>query len=232
MRCLSSLPSALSVSVLLWTTCALADPPSAPSPAKGWELSESTTALLDVLAGDSDLCGSPTNTADADPCAQAAFDELVRRAPVAELVRQAKESSSVPATVWAVRILAALKRPDSERQIENLALGPPDVASFEATMHFARSCSHRHLARLRAQWGQYDVPSFAWAEAVGEFGRCKYYPATPELVRSINAASLNVVDAACTSLREMYPNGPDCSPDEESVAAWKHWLRSSTKRHK
>jgi hypothetical protein len=55
----------------------------------------------------------------------------------------------------------------------------------------------------------FSVSSAQFAETASLFGKCRYRPSIPYLVKiGLNAASLNLVDAADQSLRRFYPNSP------------------------
>jgi hypothetical protein len=47
-----------------------------------------------------------------------------------------------------------------------------------------------------------------WAKTVDLFGKCKYRPAIPYLLNSIDAACMNIGAAAVDDLRTMYPGSP------------------------
>ncbi len=47
-----------------------------------------------------------------------------------------------------------------------------------------------------------------WAKTVELFGKCKYRPAIPYLINSIQAACMNIGVAAVDDLREIYPGSP------------------------
>lgn len=189
----------------------------------------SNKELLDILGGDLTPCKSESSSAQAGAdCSDLAKKELVRRAPIAELAHAAVEGFAAE-EFWAVKILEEIDRPDAKKELRRLADLSPSFGSYGAQMHFARQCENWALSLLNENWGNYGIPSSVWAEAIEQFGQCRYEAATENLVASINSASLNVVDAACESLKLIYPRGPDCAdfplfPPNEAIAAWQKWL--------
>jgi hypothetical protein len=50
-----------------------------------------------------------------------------------------------------------------------------------------------------------------WGKTVELFGKCKYRPAIPYLIESVEAACMNIGIAAVEDLQTMYPGSPDFS---------------------
>ena len=165
-----------------------------------------------------------TQYSECDAMAEA---ELVRRKPISELFDTADKGWMVRA-LWATRVLEKIGSPDSEQALVRLARSTPRPGSFGALMHFAKRCETWSLAALNDHWWNFGISSFIWAEAVEQFGVCKYQPSSTNLAAGLSAASLNVVEAACTSLKSMYPTGPECEPGLEGVEIWQAWLAKLT----
>jgi hypothetical protein len=73
--------------------------------------------------------------------------------------------------------------------------------------YMAKRCDEAALHRLATE--RFSISSLQLASSVELFGKCKYRPAIPFLVDSaINAASLNLVEAAQDSLKLLYPDSP------------------------
>ena len=80
------------------------------------------------------------------------------------------------------------------------------------TMYFclnylAKRGDKEALRVLNDNYFQYGVSSSQWADTVQWFGKYKYKPAIPHLIESLDAASLNLVEAAQTSLEQLF-DGP------------------------
>jgi hypothetical protein len=90
-------------------------------------------------------------------------------------------------------------------------------------MYLAKRCDRQALRYLnpgsksKSIADKFSVSSAQFAETAELFGRCRYRPAIPYLVAiGLNAASLNLVDAADLSLRRFYPGAPSFdSPNSE-----------------
>ncbi len=74
--------------------------------------------------------------------------------------------------------------------------------------YLSKKCEHAALAKLKS--GRYrNQGSLQYQESVALFGKCAYRPAIPYLVDSaLYDVSLNVVDAADSSLRRLFPGTP------------------------
>ncbi len=79
------------------------------------------------------------------------------------------------------------------------------------------------LRILNEHYGDYPVSSAEWAETAALFGEFGYRPAIPNLIESLDAASLNLAGAACVSLEKLFP-GPH--PDLEGPSAAKRYFET------
>jgi hypothetical protein len=85
--------------------------------------------------------------------------------------------------------------------------------------YLAKQCDPAALQYLTIK--RFSISSAELATSASLFGRCHYRPAIPFLVSyALDAASLNLVDAADSSLRALYPNVPKFSSLEEE----QHWF--------
>ncbi len=74
--------------------------------------------------------------------------------------------------------------------------------------YLAKTGDRRALAVLNSHYFRYPVSSWQWSFTVALFGKHAYLPAVPNLIGSLDAASLNVGWAALESLQEIYPDAP------------------------
>lgn len=85
--------------------------------------------------------------------------------------------------------------------------------------YLAKRGEEKALAILNENYFEYPVSSQQWAYSVHAFGQYRYTPAIPNLIKSLQAASLNVVDEAVWSLRQIFPGSPESfGTPEEAVA--------------
>ena len=64
------------------------------------------------------------------------------------------------------------------------------------------------LEILNRHYFRYPVSSLKWSFTASLFGKFNYRPAIPNLIDSLNAASLNLAGAALESLQALYPGAP------------------------
>lgn len=180
-----------------------------------------TGELIEILALQSKEClGSHANPTLVDRCESLAHSEILRRKPISTLREIAQNGPPFDAA-WSVRLLEQIGGPEPERILRKLSTGAEGYAAFEATMHFAAQCDTDALGRLNSINFGYGISSVALSGAAGLFGRCRFYQASSNLVAWIDAASLNLASAACKSLKQLYPDGPECRPTRESETAWR-----------
>jgi hypothetical protein len=119
----------------------------------------------------------------------------------------------------------AIGGPDVEAGLHRIAYSfDGSLGNYLALIHFASHCETRSLRILNDHWWKFGIPSYVWAEAVEDFGSCRFKPATANLILALNAASGNVVDAANVSLRRLYPDGPKPEAGDAAVKAWTTWI--------
>jgi hypothetical protein len=83
-----------------------------------------------------------------------------------------------------------------------------DEESYYLANYLAKLGDNKALDILNRHYGHYPVSSWQWATTVGLFGIHHYEPALQNLIKSLDAASLNVVEAAFGSLRAFFPEAP------------------------
>jgi hypothetical protein len=189
----------------------------------------STNDLLAASVGlDTSPCAVSGVSISPTHCADLAKREILRRRPVQKLLTAVREASIADGKgLQAIHLLEQIKGPEVERGLRRIAeTFDTDPGNYLALLHFADMCQTWSLQVLNSHWFGWRIPSFVWAGAVEDFGRCDYRPATTHLISSLDAASLNLVDAADDSLRRMYPNGPKAGVGEVAISAWTAWVRT------
>ena len=84
----------------------------------------------------------------------------------------------------------------------------PTEEAYYVAQYLAKKGNTIALEILNKNYFMYPISSWQWSFTVREFGRHKYAPAIPNLIESLNAASLNVVDEAYLALRVFFPDSP------------------------
>ena len=74
--------------------------------------------------------------------------------------------------------------------------------------YLAKSGNRRPLEVLNRHYFRYPVSSWQWSYTAALFGKYGYRPAIPNLIWSLDAASLNLVGEAWGSLKLLYPDSP------------------------
>jgi hypothetical protein len=82
-----------------------------------------------------------------------------------------------------------------------------DEVSYYCLKYRAQRGDRKALRVLNDHYREYPVSSCEWAETAALFGEFGYEPAIPNLIGSLDAASLNLAGAACSSLEKLFP-GP------------------------
>jgi hypothetical protein len=100
-----------------------------------------------------------------------------------------------------------------------------DEVSYYCLKYRAQRGDRKALRILNDNYRQYPVSSCEWAETAALFGQFGYEPAIPNLIGSLDAASLNLACAACSSLEKLFP-GPH--PDLKGPTEAREYLQ---KRH-
>jgi len=165
------------------------------------------------------ICGVGEGSASGWPIS----DELRRRGHLSQLLAQYGSATN----------------PDIRDGLEHLAYhsGSPAARSYlnrNFTEHFddgedlywpakylAKECVPAALQYLSNTSHRFGISSYELSTSVVFFGKCHYRPAIPFILTyALDAASLNLVDAADSSLRALYPNAPKFSSLEEE----QHWF--------
>ncbi len=115
---------------------------------------------------------------------------------------------------YLVRALSMINKPrvsEFMRSIafENLPDGQDNEDVFFPLDYLARHCDQRALARLNRRVNfdkSFPMGCIYFAPTVEAFSRCNYRAAAPNLVRALDAACLNITDAALDGLHKFFPH--------------------------
>lgn len=189
--------------------------------------------LMLIANDDASLCKQlvEESSISLEQCRILATQELLHRRPVPDLLNQLRAASLTDGRgVTAATLLEKIGGAGVDKGMRQLAHDSDyGIGQFTALMHFAKRCEKWSLSSLREHANQFEIPSYIWAGAIQQFGKCNYYPATELLVANLGYASLNVVAAADESLHRLYPDGPSTTFPPDQMEQWKSWLVASGK---
>jgi hypothetical protein len=135
-------------------------------------------------------------------------DELSRRRQVHLLLRSYDTSKDDCQKEWIVEALYQMGKSKSHtitKFMRSIAGSETDKKTWLALEYLAREGDEKALATLSQNCYKYEIPSFAWGETLVLFGKYKYIPAAPCLIRSIGSAA---GEQALEGLRLLFPNSP------------------------
>jgi len=116
---------------------------------------------------------------------------------------------------------------------EQLGHGMDDSGTFFPLCYLADHCDQRALARLNrhVNFKRYTpMACLYWAGTVKSFGRCNYRAAAPNLVRSLDAACLNITGEAEKGLQRFFPGAcPNSRSIQEEQRCYKKVLKDHAK---
>jgi hypothetical protein len=153
-----------------------------------------------------DLFGKCLNdTKDMDQ-AGAIKEEIIKRKAIKETFELFKNKDNAFWTLgWCYQVFINLRSPETNKLLKPSANQELNERSYFANKYFAEAGETFALKNLNANYFKYPVSSAEWGETALLFGKYKYYPAKKNLVSSINAASLNLVEDSEESLKLLYP---------------------------
>lgn len=151
--------------------------------------------------------------------------ELAKRGPVDRLAAAFAQTDDPLQRRLIFEVLVNLRSAPSLAALRSSATQQTEEANYLANLYFAQRCDTAALANLNANYGRYSVSSLELASVAKAFGDCDYKAAVPNLVRSVDAASLNLGGAAHLSLQKIYPHAKIDAPDPETAKkSWQHYL--------
>ncbi|NMO19722.1 hypothetical protein HPC49_35290 [Pyxidicoccus fallax] len=103
--------------------------------------------------------------------------------------------------------------------MKKLSSDPDDEVAYYALNYRVKQCDREALAKLVAPPYRVRAACEPWATTVSSVGQCRYVPGGRFLLDSLDHACLNVVQAAETGLRALYPDAPARfdSPQEQKA---------------
>jgi hypothetical protein len=155
---------------------------------------------------------------DVDP--EAAKEAIVRKVSLPALLKQIETTDDSYGRDKLIDIAFHRSEPEVARVFESmLGLGVEEGDCLIAH-YLAKRGNRRALEVLNKHYGEYRLSSYGWSYVIPVFGIQRFYPATENLLASLDAASLNVVIAAEEALKRLYPGAPETFQTLEEVKAY------------
>lgn len=146
-----------------------------------------------------------------------ALDELTRRRQVSFLIRAYRNSKDDHQQELIVEALFHIRDPRVSRFMREVGSEWMDEQDWLAWQYLAERGDRKALAMLNQNCGKYILPSYVWADTLVLFGKYRYRPAIPCLLKYLSSVS-NPADAADQSLRLLFPGSPKLNSQEEAQA--------------
>jgi hypothetical protein len=119
-----------------------------------------------------------------------------------------------------------MRGPEADAVLRPYVSKQTEETAYLALKYFARACDDNALAILNKNYFKYPTSSMEWASVVRSFGECRYKPAVPNLVGTVNAMMINLGYASHMSLLAIYPDAKiEFRDPVETQSAWKKYLR-------
>jgi hypothetical protein len=160
-------------------------------------------------------CASQGDTTSCNYNAWQLGYELGRRGNIRFLTRSYRRANEGQREVIIIAMTRIKRNPEVTAFMHQVSFKQhwPDKLDTEprwyALQYLAESCDEEALRRLNGghNFGEsYPVACMYWTDTIRTFGKCKYRPAIPHLIQSINTvACLNISDSAVKSLHDLFP---------------------------
>lgn len=131
-------------------------------------------------------------------------DELVRRKQIAPLIEAFENPLDQDQQLIVAESLFYIDDDTIAPTFKNHVSSDINDTMYFCLNYLAKRGDQEALQILNNNYFQYGVSSAQWADTVQWFGKYKYKPAIPNLINSLNAASLNLVGAAQESLGQIF----------------------------
>jgi len=153
--------------------------------------------------------------------------EIVRRRPYKNLSDTFARTTDVIQLEWIADVLGQMRGAEADAVLRPYVSNSREEPTYFALKYFALACDSKALGILNRNYFKYPGSSMEWATIVRSFGDCRYKPAVPNLVGSVNAALINLGYASHLSLLAMYPDAKiEFTDPLVTQNAWKKYLRA------
>jgi hypothetical protein len=152
-------------------------------------------------------------------------DELASRKAYRELVDVFGKTDDEVQQAWIIDALTRMRSLEVDKALRPFVSEELEDSPYLALKYFAMACDDEALHILNKNYFKYPGSSREWATIVRLFGKCKYKPATMNLVGSVNAMMLELGYESHLSLLAIYPNAAiEFRDPAETQEAWKKYL--------
>jgi hypothetical protein len=153
--------------------------------------------------------------------------EIAKRRPYKELSYVFAQTTDEVQRAWMADVLAEMRGPEADAVLRPHVSKAQDETAYLALKYFARACDPEALGILNNNYFKYSTSSVEWASIVRSFGECKYKPAVPNLVGTVNAMMVDLGYASHLSLLAIYPDAKIEFKDPlQTQDAWQKYLRA------
>ncbi|WP_205525824.1 hypothetical protein [Pyxidicoccus trucidator] len=165
---------------------------------------------------------------DAAKCEASDWDlarELARRYDSAVLAARFPRASGAQRRVLTFALYAGPSSPTVTSFMKKLWGDRDEEIAYYALNQGAKQCDRDALARLVAPPYRVRAACEQWAVTVSLVGQCHYVPGGAFLLTSLDHACLNVVQAAETGLRALYPDAPLFESPKDEIEYFRKKVR-------
>lgn len=134
--------------------------------------------------------------------------ELARRGEVATLLELLPRASAPRRRVIVFALYLSAPQPEVMKLMRRLSSDADEEIAYYALNYQVKLCELQALAKLTAAPYRVRAACEQWATTVSLIGKCHYTPGGAFLLSSLDHACLNVVQAADSGLRTLYPEAP------------------------
>jgi hypothetical protein len=152
--------------------------------------------------------------------------EIAKRRPYKELSFVFSATTDDVQKAWVADALDQMRGPEADLVLRPYISKSRDETTYLALKYFARACDDQALRILNQNYFKYSTSSLEWASIVRSFGECKYKPAVPHLIETVNAMMINLGYASHLALLAIYPDAKiDFRNPSETQEAWTKYVR-------
>ena len=181
-------------------------------------LPQLSTDKLVACLGDWKICGASNSESDG----WAVSEELARRGNPHPLLTRYWSESDQDVRYGIVHAVYHFRSPEVTAFMEKVldSQDGDEGFLFWPADYLAKQCNSKGLSWLSTRQGRPES-CMVFSSTVPLFGKCRYRPAIPYLVEhSIGDACLNIVDAAVTDLRKLFPGSPKIFNNIEDMQSY------------
>ncbi len=105
-----------------------------------------------------------------------------------------------------IGILYHIKNNKVKKALKKTATTNINKITYYSHNYLAKQGDKKSIKMLNNNWHKYPVSSWQWSYTVNIFGKYKYKPAVPNMIKGLDSASGNMFDSCLTNLFKIYPD--------------------------